>query len=221
MACLLIVDGEAVYIKNSIRAQSDLLLRISLKVNKLCVWSISDFYTYYPSTNSDILTLKAPITTAAEDKFCATFPNSQKWGMILHENRLPADDYHEISCLICYFLKSSKICNRRLLQIIGGALRVKQQLISTQIYTQKNDWKILNLFWLYNIWENNVQTKDYRKLIELPIYNSSKCKIIFFGSLVTIQYHTKCTYLLYPKFTSKKLRVYIFSATFTWSLLMF
>ena len=40
------------------------------------------------------------------------------------ENRLPADDSHEISCLICYFCKSGKICNRRLLQIIGGALRV-------------------------------------------------------------------------------------------------
>ena len=25
--------------------------------------------------------------------------------MIFHENRLPADDFHEISCLICYFLK--------------------------------------------------------------------------------------------------------------------
>ena len=39
--------------------------------------------------------------------------------MIFHENRLPADDSHEISCLICYFLKSSKIWNCRLLQIIG------------------------------------------------------------------------------------------------------
>ena len=43
--------------------------------------------------------------------------------MILHENRMPADDSHEISCLICY----KKICNRRLLQIIGGALRVKMR----------------------------------------------------------------------------------------------
>ena len=46
--------------------------------------------------------------------------------MILHENCLPADDSHEISCLICYFLKSGKILNCRLLQIIGGALRVKK-----------------------------------------------------------------------------------------------
>ena len=45
--------------------------------------------------------------------------------MILHENRLPADDSHEISCLICYFGKSGKICNCHLLQIIGGALWVK------------------------------------------------------------------------------------------------
>ena len=29
--------------------------------------------------------------------------------MIFHENRLPADDSHEIPCLICYFLKSDKI----------------------------------------------------------------------------------------------------------------
>ena len=45
--------------------------------------------------------------------------------MILHENRLPADDSHEISCLICYLLKKRQIFNCRLLQIIGGALRVK------------------------------------------------------------------------------------------------
>ena len=44
--------------------------------------------------------------------------------MIFHENHLPADDSHEISCLICYFLEGVKILNCRLLQIIGGALRV-------------------------------------------------------------------------------------------------
>ena len=41
-----------------------------------------------------------------------------------HENCLPADNSHEISCLICYFWKSGKIFNCRLLQVIGGALRV-------------------------------------------------------------------------------------------------
>ena len=45
--------------------------------------------------------------------------------MIFLENRLPADDSREIPCLICYFLKSIKILNCRLLQIIGGALWVK------------------------------------------------------------------------------------------------
>ena len=45
--------------------------------------------------------------------------------MLFHENRLPADDSHEISCLICYFWKSSKIWKCRLLQILVGALRVK------------------------------------------------------------------------------------------------
>ena len=46
--------------------------------------------------------------------------------MIFHENRLPADNSHEISCLICYFLKSSKTLNCRLLQIIGGALWINK-----------------------------------------------------------------------------------------------
>ena len=44
--------------------------------------------------------------------------------MIFHENRLPADDSHEIACLICYFGKSGKILHCCLLQIVGGALRV-------------------------------------------------------------------------------------------------
>ena len=49
------------------------------------------------------LTLKAPITTAADDKFCDIFSNFRKKGMMFHGNRLPADDSHEISSLICYF----------------------------------------------------------------------------------------------------------------------
>ena len=69
-----------------------------------------------------ILTLKAPITTAADDKFCDIFSYFRKKGIIFHENRLPADDSHEISCLNFLFLKkSNKILNCRLLQIIGGA----------------------------------------------------------------------------------------------------
>ena len=45
--------------------------------------------------------------------------------MILHEIRLLADDSLEISCLIRYLLKKWQIFNCRLLQIIGGTLRVK------------------------------------------------------------------------------------------------
>ena len=45
--------------------------------------------------------------------------------MIFHKNCLPADNSHEISCLICYFWKSAKIWNCRLLQIIGCALWAK------------------------------------------------------------------------------------------------
>ena len=45
--------------------------------------------------------------------------------MIFHENRLPADDSHEISCLNCIFEKAATFLNCRLLQIVGGALRDK------------------------------------------------------------------------------------------------
>ena len=56
------------------------------------------------------LTLKAPITTAADDNFWDTFPNfGQKQGMILHENHLPADDSREISCLMCYLKKRQNL----------------------------------------------------------------------------------------------------------------
>ena len=58
--------------------------------------------------------------------FETSFPIFEKnKGKIFHENRLPADNSHEISCLIHYFLKSDKILNCRLLQNIGGALRVE------------------------------------------------------------------------------------------------
>ena len=59
---------------------------------------------YIPAPACNWLTLRVPIMTAAEDRFCDIFPNfPKKKGMIFHENRLPADDSHEISCLICYF----------------------------------------------------------------------------------------------------------------------
>ena len=57
----------------------------------------------------DNLTLKAPITTAADDKFCNIFLNfRKKIRLIFHENRLPADDSHEISYLFVIFEKAAK-----------------------------------------------------------------------------------------------------------------
>ena len=59
--------------------------------------------TFHEQENIDEvgLILKALITMAADDKFCDIFLNfRQKKSLILHE---PADDSHEIPCLICYF----------------------------------------------------------------------------------------------------------------------
>ena len=52
--------------------------------------------------------------------------------------------------------------------------------------------------------------KVFLFLIELPIFNSAKCKMKLTGSLVMIQYHTKCNNPLYRKFTSNKICCYIF-----------
>ena len=68
--------------------------------------------------------------------------------MILHENHLPADDSHEISCLICYFGKSGKIFNSRLLEIIGGALRVKYCALKHRLIL-KSMFKVKNAFFLH------------------------------------------------------------------------
>ena len=48
--------------------------------------------------------------------------------MIINENRLRADDSHEVSCLICYVRKSGNFFNCRLLHIIDGALRVRDRI---------------------------------------------------------------------------------------------
>ena len=53
--------------------------------------------------------------------------------MIFHENRLLADDFHEISCLMCYFLKKRQNLNCRLLQIIGGTLRANKKESSSAV----------------------------------------------------------------------------------------
>ena len=67
----------------------------------------------YETTMSLVsVNLKAPITIAADDIFCNIILDFRaKLGtcMIFHENRLSADAYHEIPCLICYFQKGGKI----------------------------------------------------------------------------------------------------------------
>ena len=50
--------------------------------------------------------------------------------MILHENRLPADDSHEILCLICYFEKVAKFEIVVCCKYIGGTLRVNASPVS-------------------------------------------------------------------------------------------
>ena len=43
-----------------------------------------------------------------------------------------------------------------------------------------------------------------------------------YGPFVMVQYHTKCTNPLYPKFKSENNKcLYFVAAAFTWSLLMF
>ena len=84
-----------------------------------------------------ILTHKAIITTAADDKICDIF-------LIINKNKVWY--YMRIVCqqttlmkyhAIFVIEKKSKIWNCRLLQIIGGALRVKT--IEAKIYLF-NDW---------------------------------------------------------------------------------
>ena len=55
--------------------------------------------------------------------------------MIFHENRLPADDSHEISCLICYFEKAAKFEIVVCCKIIGCTLRIntKNDLFCSQL----------------------------------------------------------------------------------------
>ena len=47
--------------------------------------------------------------------------------MIFHENRLPADDSHEISCLICCFLKKQQ--NYKLSSAANYRLKPNRQAV--------------------------------------------------------------------------------------------
>ena len=76
---------------------------------------------YYAYAISKFLTLKAPITTAADDKFWEIFPNFQK-NKVWYFMRIVCQQtilmkYHALFVIF----EKGKIWNCRLLQIIGGA----------------------------------------------------------------------------------------------------
>ena len=80
-----------------------------------------------------MLTLKAPITTVADDKIATTFSIFDK-NKVWYYMRIVCQQtilmkYHG---LFIIFEKNGKICNRHLLLIIGGALRVKPMLVFFQ-----------------------------------------------------------------------------------------
>ena len=84
------------------------LLIAFANVDCLMHWDILRLYEEIIG-NICMLTLKAPITTEADDKFCDIFPNFRKnQGIRFHENRLPADFSHKIPYLL-FLKKSSKI----------------------------------------------------------------------------------------------------------------
>ena len=73
------------------------------------------------------LTLKAPITTAADDKFRNFFLSfRQNYGMMFHENRLPADDSHEISCLRI-------VCQQRILMKYHALFVIFEKAVKFEI----------------------------------------------------------------------------------------
>ena len=103
--------------------------------------------------------------------------------------------------------------NRRPRSACASAQSAQSLRFTLHIYTQKNNWRILKFFWLYNIWEYSFQTIFFfiGRIITMQF---TKMQIEFHGSLVTIQYYSKYTDPLYQKFTSK-----IFSALiFCWNL---
>ena len=77
------------------RRQKALLWGKGLRSNLIRAYTVVlKSYIAYASLSNDL----APL------KICNIFPNFlTERGMIIHENRLPADDSHEISYLICYF----------------------------------------------------------------------------------------------------------------------
>ena len=92
---------------------------------------MTNLYFFY-SPWRRVITLKAAITTAADDKFCDIFPNFPKKNKVWYFIRIVCQQtiimkYH---ALFVIFEKATKFENCRLLQIIGGALRVKEKKVN-------------------------------------------------------------------------------------------
>ena len=81
--------------------------------------------------NRFTLTLKAPITTAA-DKFCDIFPNLRKIRYDISWEPPASRRFSWNVMPYLLFLKSGQIWNCRPLQIIGGALRVNHMVLVTR-----------------------------------------------------------------------------------------
>ena len=84
-------------------------------------------------------------------------------------------------------------------------------------YTKKNNWRILNFLWLYNIWKKMFLNKWFSYLIELPICNSEYCKTKFTGHWSRYSTTPNVPTLFTQSSQAKKIALLFFAATYTWS----
>ena len=78
-----------------------------------------------------------------------------------------------------------------------------------------------SFFLLYYIWENNFQTNTF-VFDRTTNLRFNKMQNEIYGSLVTIQYHAKCSNPFFRKFTRTKICFCIFfAANLTWSIAYF
>ena len=89
------------------------------------------------------------------------------------------------------------------------------------IYTQKNIWRILKFFWLYNIWEYNFQTNYFCHWYNYHYAIHQNEKMNFTGHWLRYSTKTNVPTLSTQSSQAKNLALSNFAATFTRSLLMF
>ena len=96
-----------------------------------------------------ILTLKRPITTAADNKFCNIFLNFRKkvWYFIrIVCQQTILIKYHSLFGIF----EKADFFNCRMLQIIGGALRVKY-FTNFNCLLRVNKYKLDSLWWTHKV----------------------------------------------------------------------